>query len=345
MGRKPTVNNNLPPHMRKRVKPSGKTYYYFDTGEKPRREIPLGDDYILALKKYADLHVMAAPKHEPTMADVIKRYRAEEIPKKAVNTIRVQTADLKHLESYFCTPPAPLESLEPQHIHKFLQSRKDKPTTANRCKRLFSAMWNMARAWGYTNKANPCTGIAGFSLGKREVYITDAVLKAVKACASEPLKDALDLAYLTGQRPADALRMRNENIADGYLLVDQGKTQKKLRISITGQLAELLGKIIVRKAQHKIIHGQLLMNRDGMPLTKAVMRKHFEAARIKAAENNPELAEEIKAFWFYDLRAKAADDTASDRGEMAASNLLGHDSVRTTQRHYLRRGKVVEPTK
>lgn len=343
MGRKPSKNANLPPHMRKRAKPSGKTYYYFDTGAKPRKEIPLGDDYITALRKYAELHKMDAPRQEATFGDVIKRYKIEEIPKKATNTIRVQTSDIKHLEANFST--APLESVKPMHIHKFLQKFKDKPTTANRCKRLFSAMWNQARAWGYTDAPNPCEGIKGFSLETRDVYIEDAVFEAVKACSSGPLKDAMDLAYLTGQRPADALKMTERDIADGYLIIGQGKTKKKLRISITGQLAELLGRIAVRKAQYKIVHDQLLMNRDGMPLTKAVLRKHFVAARKMAAEGNPDLAERIKAFWFYDLRAKAADDVGDEKGDQAATNLLGHDSVRTTNRHYRRRGKIVEPTK
>lgn len=49
--------------------------------------------------------------------------------------------------------------------------------------------------------------------------------------------------------------------------------------------------------------------------------------------------------WFYDLRAKTADDTADDLDEQAASNLLGHENVQTTRRHYLRRGKIVDPTR
>jgi len=68
-------------------------------------------------------------------------------------------------------------------------------------------------------------------------------------------------------------------------------------------------------------------------------------AKKQAAAHAPELAKEIMEFWFYDLRAKAADDTSDDRGDQAASDLLGHDSVKTTQRHYLRRGKIVAPTK
>jgi integrase len=59
----------------------------------------------------------------------------------------------------------------------------------------------------------------------------------------------------------------------------------------------------------------------------------------------PGLSKEIKAMWFYDLRAKATDDTADGLGDEAASNLLGHEDVRTTRRHYLRRGKIAAPTK
>ncbi|WP_229458548.1 hypothetical protein [Massilia glaciei] len=54
--------------------------------------------------------------------------------------------------------------------------------------------------------------IKGYSLAKRTVYITDEVYGAVYACASAPPRDAMDLAYLTGQRPADALRMPHSTL-------------------------------------------------------------------------------------------------------------------------------------
>jgi integrase len=44
------------------------------------------------------------------------------------------------------------------------------------------------------------------------------------------LQDAMDLNYLTGQRPADVLKMRLADIRDGALEVQQNKTNKKLRI-------------------------------------------------------------------------------------------------------------------
>lgn len=343
MGRKPSKNSNLPPHMRKRVQRSGRTFYYLDTGARPRKEIPLGDDYILALQKYVEINQAAAPVGAAKFGDVMTKYETDVLPTLASSTICTHTSDMKHLRKSF--QDAPLSQIRPMHIKNFLEDNKDKPTTANRCKRLFSTLWNHARGWGYTDAENPCVGIMGFSLPKRDVYITDAVFDAVRDHASEQLREALDFAYLTGQRPGDALKTRMTDIEDGMLVIDQGKTGKKLRIAITGELADLLERIKVRKAGHKTVNGQLLMNKDGKPLTKQVLRDHFKAAKEVAAEKHPELAGALGKFWFYDLRAKAADDTSDERGEQAASDLLGHDSVKTTRRHYLRRGKIVGPTK
>src|SRR6185312_7037927 len=62
MGRRPTVNKNLPSGMRARRR-GDVTYYYYDAGGKPRREIALGTDYPMAVKKWAELEIDASPKH------------------------------------------------------------------------------------------------------------------------------------------------------------------------------------------------------------------------------------------------------------------------------------------
>lgn len=343
MGRKPTVNLNMPPNMRPRIW-GGKTYYYLRTMvDGKRKEIPLGSDFILALRKYADLNVIDAPPAGATFADVQKKYLTDALPKLASSTARMYKSDIKHLMAAF--EAAPLDQIRPTNIRMFLDDHADKPTTANRCKRLFSTMWNHARGWGYTDLPNPCEGIRGHALGKRTVYVTDAMFDAVYAEASAPLRDAMDLAYLTGQRPADALRMTEHDIIDGHLIVTQAKTQQPLRIIIAGKLEELIDRIAARKATHRIVTGALLTNTNGKRLTAPVLRNHFDAARTAAAKAHPALKAAIESFHFYDLRAKAADDTSDLRGDQAASDLLGHDSVKTTQRHYLRRGKKVFSTK
>lgn len=57
--------------MRKPVRANGRVYCFFDTGAKPRKEIPLGTDYIVALSKYAELQVAGPPTKDPVFADVI----------------------------------------------------------------------------------------------------------------------------------------------------------------------------------------------------------------------------------------------------------------------------------
>lgn len=93
-----------------------------------------------------------------------------------------------------------------------------------------------------------------------------------------------------------------------------------------------------------------LSDSNGRAMSKQMMRDAFAVAhqaRAKKAEKNgdADLAQEIEAFWFYNLRAKAAHDVADERGEVAASKPLDHASVQTTKRHYLRRRSKVSATK
>ena len=76
---------------------------------------------------------------------------------------------------------------------------------------------------------NPCRGIKGFKeTGRKDVYIEDSVFNAVYEKSSQPLRDALDMAYLTGQRPADVPKMTERDISGAdTLTVIQNKTNKK----------------------------------------------------------------------------------------------------------------------
>lgn len=334
-------------NFRARKQKSGKVFYYFDLGGKPRKELPLGADYIMAVRKWSEL--MQREDAAAAVADfkgLADRYERDVLPLQAKSTQATRKGDMKMLREFFCTPtPAPLDSIKPSHIAQMLQWKRKNPTTANRLKRVFGHMFNMARAWGYTDKENPCTGVRGFELGKRDVYVTDQVFRSIWQAAPIPLRDAMDLAYLTGQRPGDTLQMTERDIADGMLAIRQNKTAAKLRIKVEGELLATIERITKRKAAYKVWCANLTVNLHGMPLTKQTLRKQFEQARKDAAKANPSMAAEIEAVWFYDLRAKAADDTAELHGDQAAANLLGHDSVSTTRAHYLRRGKTVSPTK
>ncbi len=342
MGRKPSKNKNLPKGMRARHRPSG-THYYLDTGATPRKEIPLGKDYVLAVQKWAEL----TKANESASQLITFRYAAEgyirdRLPAKAPRTQQDNLHELSWLYKFFDNPPSPLEQIDPIHVRQYLDWRVKAKVRANREKALFSTIWNYAREKGLTNRENPCKGVKGYKETGRDIYIDDELLELVYKFAESPLQNALDLAYLTGQRPADVLKLRRSDIKDGALWVKQNKGGAKVRVNIEGKLDRVLESI----SNAKVTSLKLLNNIKGEPLTKYMLRGAFDRARAAAIETHPELAKEIKAFQFRDLRAKAGTDKEETQGMNAAQAQLGHTTPTMTA-HYVRhrKGKLVNPTK
>lgn len=373
MGRKPTKNMNLPRGMRARKQRSGNVFYYYDAGGTPRREIPLGSDYVQAVKKWAELEADKGSPHVQliTFKYVSDRYTREVIPTKAVRTQADNIIELNKLLEFFSD--APLIDIKPIFVRQYLDWRhaeakkrvieenvqrvKDgKPpkavigsegkVRANREKALFSHVWNKAREWGLTDCPNPCMGIKGFRETGRDTYIDDETFKAVYDAADAPTRDAMDIAYLSGQRPADVLKITRGDLKDGELWFTQNKTGTKLRIVIEGELASVIERIKSRK--HKVQSMALIVDEKGRPLTASALRGRFDKARDAAMSKagNDDLAKRIKGFQFRDLRAKAGTDKEGTDGMSAAKDLLAHADESMT-RNYVRHrvGKLVKPTK
>lgn len=358
MGRKPTKNTNLPPRMRRRIQRSGRVFYYYDAGGKPRREIPLGPDYLAAVQKWAELEAdSSTPAPTVTFRDAAMRYVRDVLPSKAQRTREDNIKELEILYEFFDNPPAALDLIEPQHIRQYRTWRIEKTRAwlkergrpapaeaggvrANRELALFSHIFNYAREMGLTAASNPSTGVRKTREHGRDVYVEDSLYAAVHKAADQPLRDAMDLAYLTGQRPADTLALDERDIRDGALEIQQGKTGKRLRITIEGMLETVLSRIRARKADYRVTSTRLIVNESGQPLGREALRSRFDRARNAAGVPKSQ-------FQFRDLRAKAGTDKAESAGDIRqAQRQLGHTSVTMTE-HYVRnrRGDKVGPTK
>ena len=173
------------------------------------------------------------------------------------------------------------------------------------------------------------------------MYVEDDVLQRVYDAADQVLKDAMDLAYLTGQRPADVRDLDRRNIKDGMLVLQQRKTKALMRIAITGELKTLIDRLLARRAPEGTpISTRLLIGEDWKPIGKDALRYRFDRARELAGIPKSE-------FQFRDLRAKAGTDKADSAGDIRqAQQQLGHKSVTTTEIYVRkRRGAVTTPTK
>lgn len=332
---------DLPPRMLRRTKTlkSGKVwvgYYYNGRDEAGRRkEIPLGGDLAEAKKKWAELEGKPVSR-VITMGAVFDRYEQEIVPRKAPNTQRSNFSYLVPLRKVFSE--APLDQIQPKHIAHYRDARAGK-TSVRAEIALFSHAFDCAREWGYTDRENPCRGVKKPILKPRDFYASKPVWDAVYNSAVPELRDAMDLAYLTGQRPGDVLKMQHSDIQDGALVLQQQKTGKKLRILLAGTELE---KVIMRIRQKKIASFFLVATSKGRRLTYDTLKLRWNAAKEKAAGEHPEIAEEIRQFQFRDIRAKAASDIQDLKD---ASALLGHSEQQLTENVYRRLGKIAKPTR
>ncbi|MEN1450506.1 tyrosine-type recombinase/integrase, partial [Pseudomonas aeruginosa] len=218
---------------RTRTMKSGKVWvgYYYDgrDAEGRRREIPLGTDLDEAREKWAKLERKAVPPTTRTVGDLLRRFERDVVPTKAPKTQKEYSKMIRQLLGAF--DEAPVEDITPSTIAQYRDARTAK-VRANREITLLSFAYNMAREWGITSMENPCRGVKKNKEQPRDVYVTDEVWKALYEKAPDDLRVTMDLAYLTGQRPADVRKLRKSDVSGDYLLVGQNKTSRKLRIRL-----------------------------------------------------------------------------------------------------------------
>jgi integrase len=316
MPRRRSKHFDLPPHMqRKRF-----AYYYVARG----KWTPLGSDRNKALLAWAQLEQTEPDESLTTLAVVVERYRKDELPKKAPRTQDEYERALKELLPVF--GKVKLEAIQPKHVRAYLD-RRSRKISGNREIAVLSALFNRAREWGYTRAANPCAGVRRNEERGRDKYVTDEEYRRLYVAADLVLRDAMALAYYTGQRVSDVLKIRRADLRDGALWIRQGKTSANLRIAVEGELRRTIERITERG----IVGLYLLTSERGERLTYHALQGRFRKARTAAGVD----------FQFRDLRAKAATDLENLE---LAQKLLGHSGRQMTE-HYTKKraGERVKP--
>lgn len=323
MGRRRSSNFDDPPRFHRK----GNVWYHV-SGSAPRVWTKLSNDRAEALRLWAMRESIKEDESSRLLSTVAQRYMREVFPQKSIQTQKDNAKELANLLKVF--GHMPIDQIQPMHIREYLDIRgQTAKVRANREKALFSHIFNKAREWGYTNAQNPCQGVKGFKEAGRDRYVTDEEFERVKLHAHSTVVNAMELALLIGQRPADVLKIRKADLRDGALWIVQNKTNARLGIEVTGALADLVERLL---AASDTAHSSFLISdTNGQPLTYAMLRGRFKKAC--------ELAE--VSFQFRDIRAKAATDT----NDLAHSQkLLGHKNRDMTE-HYVRtrKGDLVKP--
>jgi integrase len=324
MGRPKGRFPDLPPHMTARQS-GGKVHYYHQRNGKKK---PLGPDKAAALRQWAILEAGSIGSGFVAVADAYEEHMK---PHLADNSRRHYRIALDNLRLAFSK--GALEQIEPIHVKQYIR-RRSKKGAAIFEKKVLSALFNWAREEGLTKAPNPCHGIKWSKaerkvigkLGKRDRYVTDAEFQEVWEKGDYILQDCMDIAYLTGQRPGDVLKMTRQDMREGTLLVAQIKTSAKVPIRIEGKLKRVLERALARPRRIQSMY--IVSTPDGQKVSYDQLRDRFAKARGDAD------------WQFRDIRAK----TATDLPDIArAQHLLGHAQETTTAIYRRSKGLPVSP--
>lgn len=338
-------NRDLPPYMARRTYTNKKGevwvgYYYTPPRDENGKKvaIPLGSDLNEAKKKWAELEGSQFVS-ENTLSSILKKFfEWASDPQESglsARTIKDYLENKRFVEPVFGR--VKINDIRPDHLMRYFHERVSKIRGKKEVKFL-SMIFNWAKARGLSSSQNPASGIIRQmrAPSKRTVYVSDSDFSQVYDNAVDFVRDAMDVAYLTGQRPSDVLSMTWDDVQDNILVVKQAKTGNIVRISVIGQLSDVFARIKNRA----VIGRTIICNERGRPVPLAILQRAFKSAREKAEELAKSSGGSFSPFQFRDIRAKAASDSDT---QTAAQKLLGHKDITTTTIYRRDRNDVVNP--
>lgn len=152
---------------------------------------------------------------------------------------------------------------------------------------------------------------------------------------------SMDLALVTSQRREDIALIRFDHVVNGRLQINQGKTGAMISVPLDLELRVLglkLGSVIDRcrtaSTTNFMISAGIRKNSPDGSLNPDSLTKKFVAARKKAGitfEDSPPT--------FHEIRSLAGRLYEKERGKEFAMKLLGHKSVKMTDKYLDTRGK------
>lgn len=309
----------------KSVKRNGKTYLYFNTGQKVdgkpiytplgiKGQIEVGQRYTLALIARTK---RAGTSTDMTVPQLVQRFeRSPDFCKKSVGTQTTYSVYLRRLANEFNTAPA--AHLDPSDIYQLIDEMGARPAAID----MMILAGKQMYGWGKKRKYvahNPFD----------EIDREDWLGRTYEPWPEEALNDALSddrlrlpsaLLYFTGQRIGDCCNARWDDIKpDGRVHIKQQKTGKDMKIRIHAQLQAVLdeaprhGDTILADSEGKKLKDQTLRMwikrfgaERGLDLVPHGLRKNAVNALLEAGCSTGEVSsitgQSLKMVELYALR-------------------------------------------
>ncbi len=258
----------------------GKTYYYFDTGQKT----PAGKRILARLPDKRDpmfgtaLHTANAQRNKRAKITevrdfdwLIRAYEASpEFKKLAPNSKRLYSMYLAYASANFRNREGrswPLDVIGSEHIVALRDKAADKPGKANATVRAIGAMMNWASSNGRKLMTkNLAKGIEMLDQGEHEPWPLPLLEKALNDPA---IRLPVAMLYYLGQRIGDTVKVGPGNLEGDVYVIRQDKTGMTVRLSQHSQLREIVEADAAKGPTY-------LTNDWGKPVTSSGIRQRIQ---------------------------------------------------------------------
>lgn len=264
-----------------------------------------------------------------------------------VQTLRYYEHGVKTLVAFEKMATAPLDSITGEAIAAFVARRKESGveiSTINRELQVLRRMFHLAQEWAKVEKALPSVKMIPGEKHRERVLTGDEEFLYLAAARSEKMQQHSDPALLydiaavlldCGLRPEECFRLRPENVRDGMIEIQYGKTDNaRRRIPMTRRVSA-----IVDMRLSKVAGSEWLFparTRSGHVEPSSLKKQHAnaikEATRIMREESKSDHAV-FNGFELYTLRHTCLTRWAPHMDPWTLAYMAGHRDMNVTKRY------------
>jgi integrase len=270
-------------------------------------------------------------EHHCTVNEILDRYERDCLQELAPRTQRDYRKHIARMRTWFGERIA--ANLKPKDFAEFIEIKGRGRFNRNKTLAVLSAAFTQAVQRWYWIDRNVLRDVWRHPSKPRDRLVTEEEFASLHSSAPLRIQLMMDLALITGQRQGDLLTMRWDAIKDGAWHLQQGKTGKRMAITLTPSLKKVLGKCAALPTNGNP-REFVILNESGIPYTSDGFRSIWQRCmRNWVARGNTRHT-------FHDLRAMCATRCPTIE---AASKLLGHSSIQMTRRVYRRGIETTSP--
>lgn len=353
MGRKRLAKNKgFPPNLYQN--PAG---YFYYKNPNTKQQKGLGRDRahafsearaanaVLATMKPSSLADWVAGKVEYTLAEWLPIYRALWMEKVQPKPATVFASDfyLRRLgESDMAARR--LSEVSTFMVAQYLEAYKVErgAPSANQMRSKMSDVFRWAETQGLIEAGrNPVTATRAHKVVVARERMSLEQFLAVRDQAPVWLRNAMNLALLTGQRREDVVSLKFGDWKDGRLHVTQGKTGGKTRLALDGRIeihkvgmsiADVVKQCRDAVASQYMVH-HVRHHSGAMPGQKVLGKSVGEAFVVARAAAGIEAQEGRTPITFHEIRSLAERLYREQHGAAFAQEIMGHKSAEMTARY------------